>query len=591
MNHKLIIVGCLSVATLFSCNDLDVPPMNIIQDEDVFSTESGITAYMARMYSELPIEDFKFKITDGFEQDFPNPGSGICTGEYMLNRQHFIYDSPSGEWFQAWNYSAVRNINYFLQTFPSYEESYSEEQCDNFLGEAYFLRAFNYFAMVKRYGGIPIIKEVQNFPEQNLEELQVPRNTEQEVYDFIAEDLNKAIELLPETSVSKGRVNKNVAYALLSRAMLYAASIAQYGTIQLDGILGIPASEAKRYYELSYNASKALDGKYSLYNKYSDKFENYWQLFLDEESPENIFCKYYVYPEYAHNFDMWAIPFQMRGAEGYGSGWLPTLDLVKMFDDVDGNSDWLKIGTNASPVRYEKRTDLFAKAEPRLRASVIFPGDEFKGEVIDVQQGLYESYPDGKLHTSSEPTNIPLYNGVPVIGKSGMGANETTNTGFFVRKYQNPNLNNADVTYSKSTTPYIECRYAEILLNRAEAAYALGKKEDALNCVNQIRERAGAKPYTTDQLDEKSIQKERRMELAFENHTYWDLRRWRIADSEINNRKFKALCPYYIYDENKYIFKEEELSTPFTFQVKVYYQQIPTTEIATNPNLVQNPGY
>lgn len=590
MNFKSILLSYLAVSFLYSCNDLDIPPMNIIQNEDVFNSESGITAYMARMYSELPMEDFKFT-KDGFNQTFCFPNTGCNTGEHVLNRQDFVYDSPQGSWYQAWNYSYVRNINYFLQELPNYQGQFTEEQVNCWLGEAYFMRAYQYFAMVKRYGGIPIIQTVQNFPEQSLEELQVSRNTEQEVYDFIEQDLDKAIELLPETSPSKGRVNKYVAYALKSRAMLYAGSIAQFGTIQLDGILGIPSSDAQRYYQLSYEASKSLEDKYSLYNKYTDKYENFVNLFLDEDSPENILCKYYVYPEISHSYDVVNLPFQMRSAEGYGSKMCPTLDFILMFDGKDGNSDWLNVGTNENPIRYENRIDLFEDAEPRLRASVVFPGDELKGEVVDVQAGLYESYPNGILHTSTEPTNIPLYEGFPITGKSGMGANEVTNTGFFVRKYLNPDLKREDIATGKITTTWIDMRYAEILLNRAEAAFALGKKDDALDCINQIRTRAGASLYSSDQLTLQSIQKERRMELAFENHVYWDIRRWRIADSEINNRKWKILSPYYVYDEGKYIFKIEELSTLYTFQVKVYYQQIPTSEIATNPNLVQNPGY
>lgn len=590
MNCKSIIVSCFSVVAFSACNDLDVPPMNIIQDDDVFTTESGVTAYMSRLYSELPIEDFKFT-RDGFNQTYCYPGTGLSAGEYVMNRQDFVYDSPSGSWFQCWNYGAVRNVNYFLQEIETYKDYFTETQINHWKGEAYFIRAYNYFAMVKRYGGIPIVDVVQNFPEQSIEELQIPRNKEKEVYDFIKQDLEKAIELLPEESQTKGRINRDVAYALMSRAMLYAGSIAEYGTIQLDGLLGIPSSDAKAYYELAYQAAKSLEGKYTLYNKYTDKFENYWNLFLDEDSPENIFCKYYIYPEYAHGYDLYNIPFQMRGAEGYGSKTCPTLDFIRLFDGADGKADWLNIGTADNPVRYENRMDLFQDAQPRLRATVIFPGDEFKGEEIDIQQGLYESYPDGELHTASEPTNIPLYEGYPVIGKSGMGPNETTNTGFFVRKYMNPDIDREDVATNKVTTPWIEFRYAEILLNRAEAAFALGYKEDALSCINQIRERAGVSLYAIDQLTAKSIQKERRMELAFESHAYWDLRRWRIADSEINNKKYKILCPYFVYNEKKYIFKEDELSTPFTFQVKVYYQQIPTSEIAKNPKLVQNPGY
>lgn len=587
MKYKNIFLGCI-LATAVACNSLDVPPMNIIQDKDVFQSESGITAYMVRLYTELPIEDFKFN-RSGFDQFANYPGLSTCTGEMLLCMQDMVWDSPNGDWWGDWRYGSVRNVNYFLNEFPAYSNSFSADQANNWLGEAYFIRAYYYFSMAKRYGAVPIIKTVQNYPEQSLEELKVPRNSEREVYDFIAEDLDQAINLLPETSPVTGRVNKSVALALKSRAMLYAGSIAQYGQMQLNNLLGIPSSESKRYYEAAYEAAKALDGKYTLYNKYADKFENYWHLFLDKDSPENIFCKYYKFPENGHSNNVLHIPYQMRGVEGYSCRFNPTLDFVEMFDGADGKSDWLNVGTSDNPVRYENRIDIFKNAEPRLRGSVILPDDEFKNERIDIQKGIYVSYPSGELLTSSDFN--AMYKDKSVIGKSGMGLNETTVTGFLIRKYMNPDITKSQVVIGHGEEHWIDIRYAEILLNRAEAAFQLGKTEDALTCINQVRERAGAKLYTKEQLTAKSIQKERRMELAFENHTYWDLRRWRIADSEMNNRQYKALCPYYVYDEGKYIFKEEYVGPKYTFDVKVNYVKIPTDEISKNDKLVQNPGY
>lgn len=587
MDLNKLFVSCVFLTAIFSCNSLDIPPMNIIQDSDVFQSEAGVTSYIARLYTELPVEDFRFG--RDFDQFANYPSLCNATNEALLCMQDMVWENPSGDWFQAWKYGAIRNTNYFIEEFSKYKNNFSENLANTWLGEAYFIRAYIYFSMVKRYGGIPIIKQVQNFPEQSLEELKVSRNSEQEVYNFIAEDLDLAISLLPEESLAKGRVNKNVAYALKSRAMLYAGSIAQFGKMQLDNLLGIPAADATKYYQAAYEAALALDGKYTLYNKYTDKAENYWRLFLDIDSPENIFCKYFKYPEQTHSFDVLHIPFQMRGAEGYSSRINPTLDFVLMFDDVEGNTNWLEVGTDSNPVRYNHRVDLFSKAEPRLRGTVIFPGDEFKKEEIDIRKGIYSNYPSGDLYTSGDFN--ATYNDMTVIGKSGMGHSETTSTGFLLRKYQNPDIPQNEVLLWRDTKHWIDIRYAEVLLNRAEAAFALNKIDDALYCINQIRERAGAKLYTKDQITLKNIQKERRMELAFENQTYWDLRRWRIADSEMNNRQFKALCPYYIYDEGKYIYKVEGVGPQYTFDVKVNYVKIPTDEISKNEKLVQNPGY
>lgn len=587
MSLKNLLISAILMGGFFSCNTLDIPPMNIIQDEDVFTSEAGINAYISRLYAELPIEDFRYN-RDGFDQFANYPGTCNATNEALLDMYDFVWENPSGDWFHAWKYSSVRNINYFIENI-SKNNGENTDNVNNWLGEAYFIRAYTYFAMVKRYGGVPIITEVQNFPQQGLEELKIARSSEQEVYDFIANDLDLAISLLPENSIAEGRANKYVAYALKSRVMLYAGSIAKYGKMQLNNLLGIPASESNRYYKEAYESAKALEGKFSLYNKYTDKFENYWMLFLDKDSPENIFCKYFLYPQQCHSFDLFHVPYQMRSADGYSSRFNPTLDFVLMFDDIEGNSNWLNIGSEDNPTRYENRIDIFEKAEPRLRGTVIFPGDIFKDEEIDIQKGIYESYPDGELYTSADFT--AMYKDKAIIGRSGMGNNETTTTGFLIRKYQNPNVQKSDITFWKDSKHWIDIRYAEVLLNRAEAAFALGEKEDALYCINLIRERAGAKLYSMDDLTEKSIQKERRMELAFENHTYWDLRRWRIADSEMNNRQFKSLCPYYIYDEGKYIYKIEGVGPQYTFDVKVNYVKIPTSEISKNEKLIQNPGY
>lgn len=587
LRNILLIASCY-LLSFTACNDLDLAPMNIIQDKDVFKTESGVTAYMMRLYFDLPIEDFR-ATKDGFRRDQGWHTTGNCSGEMLVAQSDMLWDSPSGDWFQNWNYGAVRNVNYFLSEFPKYKDNFAQTQAEEWIGEAYLIRAYYYFAMAKRYGGVPILKEVQYYPQQSLEELKVPRNTEQEVYDFVIEDLDEAIKRLPENSVAKGRLNKNIAYAFKSRVCVYAGSIAQYGSMQENNLLGIPKADADKYYKLSYDAATAIETKYSLYRKHADKYENYWNLFLDEDNSEIIFAEYYSYPDKTHSFDCHNIPYQMRGSVGYSSRLNPTLDFVEMFDDVDGNSGVFNIGTDSNPTRFTQTMDLFGKVEPRLRASVILPGDVFKGESIEIQKGLYTSYPSGELKMGTDP-NI-LYEGKNIVGRSGMGHPETTITGFLVRKYQNPKVDKSQVLENRSAQAWIDIRYAEVLLNRAEAAFQIGLVDDALACINDIRDRAGAKLYTQAQLTAKLIQKERRMELAFENHTYWDLRRWRIADTEMNNRQYKALCPYYIFDEGKFIFKKEYVGGRYTFDVKVNYAKISDEERSKNEKLVQNPGY
>lgn len=591
--YKFILISSI-LTTLFACNDLDVAPMNIVGDQEAFSSESGITAYMARLYRDLPIEDFRHN-QNGFYQD-PENNLNDFTDETMKcdPRRHDLI----GESFSYWDYSPVRNMNYFLQEFPKYSSGFTNDKIDAWTGEVYFLRAYHYFAMVKRYGGVPIVKQVLNYPEQSIEELKAPRDKEIDCYNFIISDLDEAIRLLPESSLHEGRANRNIAYGFKARVALYAASIAKYGDIQLDGLLGIPSDQAKTFFQMAYDAAMAVNGKYTLYNKESDLAVNFTNIFIDESSSENMFVKYFSYPDFTHQFELFCVPWQVRGAENYSGRATPTLDFVEMFDDIEGNPFILNTGTDSNPIYYEDRMELFEKAEPRLKGSVIFPGAEFKGEVIDVRKGIVKS---GDPITTVTSTNsfTDDYNGMTYQGLSGMGYNECTYTGFYLRKWLNPSIARADIGYNKGEGHYIDMRYAEMLLIRAEAAMELksygddSKVGDAVSCINAIRERAGAaKVYTAADLTLDLVRKERRMELFYENKVFWDLKRWRVFDAEFSNREMKVLWPIYVWDEKKYYMKKTVFSDwRYTFQKILYYQKLPTSEISKNNLLVQNPGY
>ena len=152
------------------------------------------------------------------------------------------------------------------------------------------------------------------------------------------------------------------------------------------------------------------------------------------------------------------------------------------------------------------------------------------------------------------------------------------------------------VDYGYGDTNWMVFRYGEVLLNYAEACIELGDESDALKAVNLVRERAGIAKRTSINRDQ--VRHERKMELAFENHRWWDIRRWHIADQLLNAKKFKALNPYLVWEDGKdvsqmkYIFKIEDApKNTRTFLSKLYYERIPSSAISTNPNIVQNPGY
>ncbi|GHS91469.1 glycan metabolism protein RagB [Bacteroidia bacterium] len=632
----------------------------MVSDVDIFSSREGITSYMARMYSELPMEDFKYTMQNGFFNSTLYRNVASHTGE-SISRD--VSGSDGETYTPPWGaaYKLIREANVLLETFPKYAGNFTQIEADQYIAEAHFVRAYTYFALVKRFGGVPLVDKVLDYPVVTIPETQLPRASEEEIWNFISTECDKAIQGLPSTS-ELGRANKYVAYALKSRTMLFAGSIAKYNTVTLidpntsKRVCGLPSDKANDYFKQAYDAAKALEGKYSLYYgdwKDGDKqaqYRNFVNLFnADTKKNEYIFVKYYKYPDIVHSYDNFSISRQQMVSGGSGSEVCPTLNFVELFDGIDKNADgtFKTLDANGKYILWDSPMQAFANAEPRLRATVLLPMDEFKGESIEIRRGIwvgdvaggisrlipegwtgtYQTYhpnpPAGKLLTTANEAdrgatnaNRGLVNGyftctngqklIPA-GLSGtvdvlLGIYDTK-SGFLIRKYMDETMTKENLGAGKSDQGWIEFRYAEILLNRAEAAYELHSagvsgvdyQADAFTCINDIRKRAGAVQMTNkSELNNINIvRKERRKELAFENKVWWDMKRWRTADTEQNNTTYRVLWPFYADKADKYFFDSrlDERNTKYTYDSRWYYQQIPTSEITKDPNLVQNPGY
>jgi hypothetical protein len=670
---KYIAVFLLLGAT-FGCVKLDIPPVNVLQDQGVFTNDAGVKAYMAALYSRMPIEDFKYSAvegTQGFNTWNIINSLSINTGE-NANRNNGGFTNPArGYWGEG--YGVIRQANNLIQNLPKYAGVLSPDNVKRWVGEAHFIRAYTYFALVKRYGGVPIVKEVQNF-DGDVTPLMVPRSSEEECYDFIAEDLDYAIENMGPASENSGRANKHIAAAFKSRVMLFAGSIARYGTpYSPKGVMitGIPAEKANEYFKAAFDAAKSVEGVYSLYKKKwsaTDKIataDNYADLFLDKSSPETIFSKGYSYPEAVHSWDAVNAPPHLTST--YGDRFCPTLDYVELFDGLPKNAKGQlnTLNPDGSYKVFDNINDLWADCEPRLRGTVLLPGQKFKDGYVDIRRGTFiesvdPAVPIMKFYADEEKTGysrLPWYKEhvkessdwkptgqVPITLSTGekiypagldgpTSTNGATVTGFCGRKYMDPELPAAATALHRSTQSWIEMRYAEVLLNRAEAALELAQNggtvpgvdllQDAFTSINAIRERAGAELLTApaDLSTGASVPKEeggyvlapnrglqiirieRRKELAFENKLYWDMIRWRTFDQEVNARTWRKCNPFLFakgahpvtidYVEGKYIFdcRFDERNSSFTFQVKMYYEPIPGGERTKNPGLEQNLGY
>ena len=588
----LFLLAVISIGLIYSCSEdrLNIEPLNIVTTAQAFSDESTVTAYLASMYNQMPMEDPNF-----YGLFHPQPTLTDEALNVLERQKSYIGTGTSFSW---WGYTQVRNVNDFIKRAP--KGTINETLKKTMLGEAYFIRAYDYFQMVKRYGGVPIIKTPQNFNGSNLADLQVPRNKEKEVYDFVISDLDSAALLLPETNI-KGRADKYTAIGFKSRVMLFAASIAKYGTVQLNGLVGIPSSDANKYWQGAMDAANLVitSGKYLLYSGNPDKTENFRSMFLLPDNPESLLSRFYSYPDKVHSWDAFYLPVAIRGPSGFGSNMEPTLDLIEQFEYVDGTSDLLPMGTVSAPVYYTNPLDLYKNRDPRLLASITVPFSSWRGTVIDVQAGIYDF--GVKIESMSYAT---LYNPVThqldatngtlhVVGSNGFLSGECTQTGSYVRKYMDDKLDQALAKTGGSSQPYIEMRYAEILLNYAEAAIELAKVPEAKAKINLVRARAGIVALADADVTLNRIRHERMVELAFENHRYWDVRRWRIADQIWNNLSGLAIRPYWDIQANAYRFERKAANTQFvkTFPVSLYYEKINATQMTKNPNLVQNPGY
>lgn len=565
-----------------SCESfLDKEPLDIISDAVVWEDPALVNAYLADLYFRTDFIELRGNTTEqtSFAMIASMGGEGRSHGAHhqsYVASTNVITSSGIPDELDYWKYQNIRDCNYFIEKIR--ESVLDPEVIDQRIAEVRFLRAYMYFQMVIRFGGVPIITEPQDMNAPK-EEIYVPRNSEKEVYDFILAETAELVEDLPSQygSQDKGRPTKWAAYALRSRAALYAASIAKYGEVQLDGLLGFPASDVDPYAQISYDASKAImgNGIHSLYQQHADPVVNFQNLFLDEsdDNKEVIMAEVYDYSKNrAHAFTLRAMPHDFNGT--WGSMWY-LYDFVEHFEFADGRP-----GTSISRPELTSQEwsseELFGSRDPRFRASVFYPESPWQGG-----KTLFHS---GTLRNGQTLTSGTSEDGWPYKAIE----RNTVRTGFMVRKRCNENMKTEPVINDE--TDYIIFRLGEIYLNLAEAAFYLGFDDEALTVLNDLRARADMPEK--EFISEETIQNERLVELSWENQSYWDMRRWRIAKQLLDGVRMKGLQYIYNYDTKKYQIKLINAEgVARTFLDRNYYLPLGVNRVTENPNFVENPGY
>jgi hypothetical protein len=591
---KKILIACC-IASLMSCSkELDIQPLDMISETAVFKDKNLIDANLMSLYNRTKFQEL------GNQENFnmgllAGPGGeyrafGDWQDPYIASIK--IYDNTGAGLLDYWAYTAIRQINEFIVgvSTSGFEQSYKDQK----ISEARFLRGFIYFQMVKRFGGVPIITKVLKL-EDSEAELFPKRNKEAEVYDFIGKEMDEIATLLPATYGNQdiGRPTKFAAMALKSRAMLYAGSIAKFGTVDLNGVVGIPAGDADKYFRAAMDASKSImdNPSFALYNKVpTDPVKNYTQLFTDENAnPEVIFAvKWDAKLNKGHSWDALCTP------AGFTSGWNSNfnvfLEFVDLYDYQDGRSGVIDRTKLTNNVQWNIDS-LFGLRDPRFRASTFYPECVWQGKKVYFHSSTRYKNSSGQIVTNTSETFL-IPNSVSARFPEGLYAKapnrNTQKTGIHVRKRCDETLTPA--VGSQSSTDFIVFRLGEILLNYAEAAFYLNLKTEATNALNLVRTRSQMPARTN--LTEAQIRQERQVELAFEEHRYWDLRRWRIAEQTLNGKRFQGLNYVFDFETKKYIITLKNAEgAARVFLPRHYYLPLGISRIADNTSLVENPGY
>lgn len=569
-NYKLCLLFLLLIAS--SCDKiLDRPPKDQITDKDMTFTQNEMRLYANQFYPNFP--DFFSVFWGDLSSD------NMISGNYNYNAQisgTITVPSTGG----GWDWGNVRAVNYFLANYHVTKEPLNSVQ--TYIGEMYFWRAWFYFGLMKQFGALPWYNEPLT---TNSEELYAPRLPRNVIADSILSDLDKAIDMLaPLGQAEAMRINKDVALAFKSRVALYEGTWEKY---HAGTDFGIAGADYQKYFKQAVDAAEQViqSGHYTIQPVGTDPRWSYWRLFNQRDLSANK--EVIMWRKYDASLSLTNMGSRYLSQEGSNTG--ISRQLVDAYLCQDGKP----ISVSTQYQGDDSLSEVVSHRDPRLAQTIFVRG--YPRHVNGGDTTGRFSEPDINLPGQTKNTSgYQLFKGLdPDVSQQGDGGGSTAAISF---------------------------RYAEVLLNEAEAKAELGECTQAVldKTINQLRDRVNMPHLSvnvgfTDPAWEfpslsplmNEIRRERRVELACEGFRFDDLMRWAAADvikkpllgakySQFEGKSFDPPLENIPVSNDGYIFpyKNTPAANGWQFDVrKNYLKPLPSNELTINTKLDQNPGY
>ena len=595
-NIKRILFIVMVSVLINSCSSdfLNLSPKNAMSDASVWSDPNLVELFVNEMYRGIGHGHHEAEI-----------GSMVDESHFIHNYgtnqvvQSIISPSDIGQWNAGnqnayrWSevYKYIKNANMFMENIDDVPFD-DEDWRTRLKGEVHFLTAYYYHNLVRLHGGVPIITRTYGLDE---EDYAVPRNTLKECIDYIVSNADAAAAILPLRwdygDANLGRANKSGALALKSRILLWAASDLVhekwYGSFKQENLVTI-GGDQNAAWTAAKDAAKVVMGLGYLLEDDASKtpFENYTNLFVEKRSTEHIFSRYFIASNGWDSEDSNTHSPLFNGPNGYSAwaGNTPIQALVDDYEMADGTP--FKGVDNLLPGEspYENR-------DPRFYATILY--DEAPWRARPSSTAAYDPLNQISIRT--------IYKGMTVdpneVEKYGIdtrqGPQQTWNggyTGYYLRKAIDISVD-PEFVYSgqNQEVPWHFFRLGEIYLNYAEACMELGEDDEAKTYLNMLRARAGMPDITeSGSALEARLRNERRVEMAFEQSRYFDVRRWLIGSEVYHNTKGIVIDEF---SDGSVEYSLREVGQSRGWDDKTNFLPILQDEMNRNTTLVQNPGY